>query len=434
MILFHLRAKNIRKEECIMLTTEAPEIRADYSTGLYTIAALAKKYGCHRDTIRAVLKRSEDKDVYIRTSNPKNPLILPYVDFIRDLLQKGDPSVTSIHRAIRNKGANISYSTVKSAVKRIKRELDFDTIRYETKPGQQGQADWAEFPGFSVTIDGKELELYAFFLILGYSRMRYVEFVTEMKTSTLIQCIEHAFQYFNGSPREMLFDNMPQVVNRCINPKKPGKTERELVPEFTAFADYYDFQITLARIRRPQEKGKVERFVEYFKGDFMPMLDRKTGHDLAELNRKAILWCDTVNNDVHQTTEEIPYKRLPNEGLNALPEIPYYEYRTVTVTRDGCVFYRGQVYHVDESLAGCEGEIIDLENTIFALIDGQYYILGRRKLPVYIRKSYSKTKQEIIQHKRKKQKKTDDFRRWLPEQREILIDWRKVINEHCSNV
>ena len=31
--------------------------------------------------------------------------------------------------------------------------------------------------------------------------------------------------------------------------------ERELVPEFTSFADYYGFDIVLARIRRPQEKG-----------------------------------------------------------------------------------------------------------------------------------------------------------------------------------
>lgn len=64
--------------------------------------------------------------------------------------------------------------------------------------------------------------------------------------------------------------------------------EKELVPEFTSFADYYGFDIVLARIRRPQEKVKVERFIKYFKKNFIPQLDKKTGHDLDELNRLAL--------------------------------------------------------------------------------------------------------------------------------------------------
>lgn len=64
--------------------------------------------------------------------------------------------------------------------------------------------------------------------------------------------------------------------------------ERELVPEFTSFADYYGFDIVLARIRRQQDKGTVERFVKYSKENFIPQLDKKTGHDLDELNRLAL--------------------------------------------------------------------------------------------------------------------------------------------------
>ena len=223
----------VQKGSQAMITTEAPSIRADYATGMYTRTALADKYGCHPDTITNILQRSEDQDVYIRTSNPKNLLIMPYRDYIRELLKKGNPSATAIWESILRQGGNMSLSTVTKAVKQIKRELDISVIRYETSPGQQGQTDWSDFPGFTATV----APLYAFFLILGHSRTRYVEFATEMKTSTLIHCIENAFHYYGGAPKEMLFDNMPQVVNRCINPKKPGTKERELVPEFTSFAD-----------------------------------------------------------------------------------------------------------------------------------------------------------------------------------------------------
>lgn len=240
-----------------MITADAPSIRADFRTGLYTKTELARKYNCHPETISNVLERSEDKDVYARTTNPDNLLIMPYMDFIRGILEKGNVQATIIYQKLLEKGAYISLSTVSRAVKRIKYELDLSAIRYETTPGQQAQADWSEFRGYTATVDDCERPLYAFFLILGYSRTRYVEFVTEMKTQTLIRCIENALAYYGGTPKEILFDNMPQVVNRCLREGQPHQLERELVPEFTSFADYYGFDIVLARIRRPQEKGKV---------------------------------------------------------------------------------------------------------------------------------------------------------------------------------
>ena len=82
-----------------------------------------------------------------------------------------------------------------------------------------------------------------------------------MKTATLIRLIENALNYYGGTPKEILFDNMPQVVNRCLREGPTHILERELVPEFTSFADYYGFDIVLARIRRPQEKGYVKTFV-----------------------------------------------------------------------------------------------------------------------------------------------------------------------------
>lgn len=407
-----------------MITFEAPAIRADYKTGLYTNTALAKKYSCHPDTITNVLKRSEDKDVYVRTSNPDNLLIMPYLDFIRELLENGNVQATVIYQKLIGMGACISLSTVSRAVKRVKHELDLSAIRYETTPGQQAQADWTDFRGYTATVDGYERPLHAFFLILGHSRMRYVEFVTEMTTSSLIRCIENALNYFGGTPKEILFDNMPQVVNRCLREGRPHQLERELVPEFTSFADYYGFDIVLARIRRPQEKGKVERFVGYFKESFIPFLDKKTGHDLNELNDLARKWCDRVNANVHSTTGEKPFDRLPLEGLRKLPPIPYYEENTINVQKDGSVYFHGRVYHVDESLAGCSGEVIDLEDTLFAKIDGRSFILGVRDLPVYIRKRYSRTKQTVHGQKRRTYK-TGTLDKWLPKLYEnVKAGWR----------
>ncbi|MBO4667503.1 MAG: IS21 family transposase [Bacilli bacterium] len=385
-----------------MITTQAPLIRKDFATGLYTKTELANKYRCHRNTISNVLKRNEEKDIYIRKTNIKNPLIMPYRNYIESLLKRGNPTAKAIYYSILDKGANISYSTVVKAVRLIKKELDLAVIRYETSPGIQGQVDWGEFPGFTVSVDGKQRKLYGFFMVLGYSRTKYVEIVTEMKTKTLIKCMENALRYFGGIPKEILFDNMPQVVSYCLTEKSVITQEQELVPEFVSFADYYGFDIVLCRIRRPQEKGKVERFVGEFKESFLPMLEKKTNHNMDDLNQRAIHWCNTRNNQIHSTTLKIPFMRLEREQLKELPKNRFYEFSNVKIGKDGSVYFRGNVYKVDSVYSGCEGKIIDLDEVIYLEIDGNIEILGVRDFPVYIKKRYSGTKQTVHQKRRKK--------------------------------
>lgn len=83
-------------------------------------------------------------------------------------------------------------------------------------PGKQGQMDWGFFEDHTVYEDGQWKKLYCFLMILGYSRTRYIEFVTDMSTSTLIRCHQNAFRYFGGYPEEILYDNMKQVGNPAI--------------------------------------------------------------------------------------------------------------------------------------------------------------------------------------------------------------------------
>ena len=96
-----------------------------------------------------------------------------------------------------------------------------------------------------------------------------------MKVETLISYIENAFEYYGGYPKEILFDNIKQVVNRVMI---DGNTEqRKITSVMRNFSNYYGFDIKLCRVRRPQEKGKVERFVEFAKDDLISRLPSMTG-------------------------------------------------------------------------------------------------------------------------------------------------------------
>ena len=103
--------------------------------------------------------------------------------------------------------------------------------------------------------DGKRKKQYCFLMILGYSRMRYIEFVTDMSTNTLIRCHQNAFGYFGGYPEEIVYDNMKQVVIKRLLKREDSTLNRQ----FEDFAGFYGFKLILCRPYRGQTKGKAER-------------------------------------------------------------------------------------------------------------------------------------------------------------------------------
>ncbi len=49
-------------------------------------------------------------------------------------------------------------------------------------------------------------------MILGASRVKYVEFTSRCDLNSLQRCIVNAFSYFGGVPKEILTDNMKTVI------------------------------------------------------------------------------------------------------------------------------------------------------------------------------------------------------------------------------
>ena len=182
---------------------------------------------------------------------------------------------------LQEQGFDEKYSIVKEYVRGKKMDLDEKaTVRFETMPGKQGQMGWGFFEGHLVYEEGKWKKLYCFLMILEYSRMRYIEFVTDMGTNTLIRCHQNAFRYFGGYPEEILYDNMKQVVIKRLLKQEDSTLNRQ----FEDFAGFYGFKSILCRPYRGQTKGKVERTVQFVRDNFMAGI--KYG-SLSEFNGQA---------------------------------------------------------------------------------------------------------------------------------------------------
>ena len=217
-------------------------------------------------------------------------------------------------REIRGMGYEGSYSTVADYVRpRRRRRQPQATVRFETAAGEQAQVDWGSFS--YVDEKGRKRQMWAFVMVLGWSRAIYVEFVRRADTASFIQCHVNVFEYFGGVPRRCLYDNAKVVT---LGRDEEGRTEwnRRMLD----FALRLGFELRLCQPYRAQTKGKVESGVKYVRGNLWPSL-RFT--DDADLNRQALQWCDSVaNRRTHGTTGRPPAEMLAAEQphLGKLPE------------------------------------------------------------------------------------------------------------------
>lgn len=132
------------------------------------------------------------------------------------------------------------------------------TMRVTHKPGDTMQVDWAggTIPYYD-PITGEEYKAYLFVAALPCSSYLYVEACTDMKQENWLICHVHAYEYFGGVTRVLVPDNLKTGVTANT------RYETQLNESYRELAEYYGTAIVPARIRKPQDKGLVERSVGF---------------------------------------------------------------------------------------------------------------------------------------------------------------------------
>lgn len=286
----------------------------------FSLRRIAAEVGCAVNTVRSHLA-SGIKPKYERQKQ-RLAKVAPYETYLRERQATAQPlwiPATVLHREISAKGYQGGMSQLRRFLRSVRPTLPVDPIvRFETAPGEQMQVDWVEFRKGSDP-------LYAFCATLGYSRASYVEFVTDMKVGTLIDCHQKAFVALGGVPKRILYDNMKTVV---IERDVDGPGEHRYHAAFLDYAKHCGFIIKLCRPYRARTKGKVERFNGYLRRSFYVPLVAKLKQaglqlDAVTANTEVRQWLKEVANErIHGTTQTQPSERLLAEQaqLQAIPE------------------------------------------------------------------------------------------------------------------
>jgi transposase len=195
--------------------------------------------------------------------------------------------------------------------------------RFETEPGRQAQVDFAHcrLP-WGVR--------YALVVVLGHSRLLWVQFYPRQDLRTLLHALETCFTTWGGVPRELLFDQMRAVLTRDDR-LTGGGLVRNL--ELTRFARHYGFRVRVCRPYRAKTKGKVERPIRYLRDSF---LYGRTFVSDADLNAQVLDWLATVANvRTHATTKWLPAEQFATAEQSTLRALPARPYRSLVLPAVG---------------------------------------------------------------------------------------------------
>lgn len=324
-------------------------IRDLYSQGL-SISEISDRTGYDRKTVRKYINKKTALEPQKRPT--RSSKLDPYKPYLLEKLNEGPYTAARLFREIKEMGFDGGETIVKDFVRKVRPKLGVPAVlRYETKPGVQSQVDWGELG--TIEVDGKLKKLFCFSMVLGYSRMRYVEFTLSIDTPTLIQSHLNAFLYFGGRTQEILYDNMKQVViKRALK-----SSDSEWNSLFEDFFKHYGFIPRLCRPYRPQTKGKIENTIGYIKRDFFLGVEFNS---LENLNSQVFRWLKRVNSSVHGTTHEIPLERLKEENLILLDQVPPYKVIRIEIRKissDCYISYLGNKYSAPYKFAGRTAEL-----------------------------------------------------------------------------
>ncbi len=303
---------------------QVAQIRHLFHAEHWKMGTIAAELHLHPDTVRAAL----DTDRFRSQPRLRDCLTDPYLDFLRQTLQQYPRlRATRLYQMIRLRGYAGSVNQLRRVVAELRPPQREAFLRLRTFPGEQAQADWAHFG--EVTLGHARRRLSGFVLTLSYSRALWVEFFLDQSLENFLLGHVHAFQDWGGAPRNLETDNLRSVVL-----ERRGDAIH-FHPRFLELSAHYHFAPRPCAPARGNEKGRVERAIQYVRQSFFAARPFTT---LADFNRQALDWRNQVAHqrawpgDDSRTVAQVLAEEQPH--LLPLPAHPFSCDLTRTVYAD----------------------------------------------------------------------------------------------------
>jgi transposase/transposase-like protein len=279
-----------------------------------------------REKILRLIEEMTEKPKYDTSSRKKVKLTEEVRKIIGDLIKKNEKNKelgirkqlmkkVDIYEHLNEEGYEIGYTTVCNYIKE-KYEKKEAYIRQEYELGQTIEFDWGEI---KLTIGGKYMSLDMGLFTTAKQPYHFARIYHNQKKENFLDIHVRAFNHIGGVHNEALYDNMKTAVKRFV-----GKTEKEATDDLIKLSLYYGFKYRFCNVRSGNEKGHVERGVEFvrrkifsFKTEFETVEEANEYLEkgLKKLNEKERKWLGNQS----------PKEMLEKEKPYLIPLKPSYD-------------------------------------------------------------------------------------------------------------
>lgn len=311
-----------------------------------SIRQVAKEFGVNRRTVSKMLAHSAPPG-YSREKKPYSSKLGAYFEFIDKVLadDKNQPkkqrhTIKRIFDRLKvEQGFQGGYNTVRDYVAKQRSGSKEMFCPLLHQPGQ-AQADFGEA---WVIIAGVKQKAHFFVMDLPYSDACFVKAYPVENTEAFCDGHVSAFVFFNGVPKQLLYDNTKIAVTRILGDGKRKKTKT-----FCELQSHYLFADNFARVGKGNDKGKVENLVGFARRNFMVPIPEFASYEALNVYLEDC--CHKRQQErLRKHAETIGIRLLADQSaFLPLPAVPYEACHCVaaTVSSQSLVRYKGNDYSV----------------------------------------------------------------------------------------
>ncbi len=216
-----------------------------------------------------------------------------------------------------------------------------------------GSVIFVDYAGQTVPVHdrdtGRVWQAQIFVAVLGASNYAYAEATADQGLESWVGSHVHAFEYFDGVTGKVVPDNPRVGVTRAC------RYEPELNRTYVEMITHYGTAVIPARVRKPQDKAKVENGVLLVERWILAALRNHKFFSLAELNKAIGELLVKLNVRKFQKlpgSRKSVYEEFERKALKPLPATKYEfaQWKKARVNMDYHIELEGHYYSVPYQL------------------------------------------------------------------------------------
>ena len=237
---------------------------------------------------------------------------------------------------------------------------------------QPGDKLFVDYCGLTVPVlvpnSGTVTEAEIFVACLGASNYTYAEATESQALPHWLGSHQRALAFFGGVPAAIVPDNLKSGVT------EPCRYEPGITRSYQDFAEHYGVAIIPARVRKPQDKSKVEKAVQEVERQILAPLRHRQFTNFTDLNKAISEYLERLNHRTMKSyglSRRALFERTDQPALKALPAYPFVlaTWKTAKVNLDYHIEVAKHYYSVPYWFVGRTVEVKVTEQFVEVFFD-----------------------------------------------------------------